>query len=53
MARIAYESGNQPYGPMNAARRFEESSGLKKTETHIAIGDARWNKELHKFLETN
>jgi hypothetical protein len=25
----------------------------KKTNDHIAISDAKWNKELHKFLETN
>jgi hypothetical protein len=25
----------------------------QKTNDHIAISDAKWNKELHKFLETN
>jgi hypothetical protein len=53
--RIAYESGNHTVWSNERCLADLKSHRdyPKKTESHIAIGDARWNKDLHKFLETN
>jgi hypothetical protein len=51
--RIAYESGNQVWTNERCLADLKVIEITQKTNDHIAISDAKWNKELHKFLETN
>jgi hypothetical protein len=51
--RIAYESGNHTVMDEEDVADLKVIEITKKTNDHIAISDAKWNKELHKFLETN
>jgi hypothetical protein len=52
--RIAYEMEITRYGPMKMLSRLKSHRiTQKKKQMIIAISDAKWNKELHKFLETN
>jgi hypothetical protein len=54
LMRIAYESGNHTVWTNERCSRLKSHRDYpKKTNDHIAISDAKWNKELHKFLETN
>jgi orotidine-5'-phosphate decarboxylase len=49
--RIA-ESGNHTVWTNERCLADLKVIEIPKTNDHIAISDAKWNKELHKFLET-
>jgi hypothetical protein len=52
--RIAYESGNHTvWTNERCLADLKSHRDYPKKNDHIAISDAKWNKELHKFLETN
>jgi hypothetical protein len=52
--RIAYESGNHTvWTNERCLADLKVIEITQKKNDHIAISDAKWNKELHKFLETN
>jgi epoxyqueuosine reductase QueG len=49
--RIAYESGNHTvWTNERCLADLKVIEITQKTNDHIAISDAKWNKELHKFL---